>query len=68
MLENMIQVTPAISGSKLTVAQATIVPSAPRVEFTVSGDRSAVGAPTSNVYHMLSCLFPIEGCNYSRLF
>lgn len=68
MLENMIQATSAISSLKLTVAQSTVVPSAPRVEFTVSGDRSAVGAPTSNVYHMLSCLFPIEGCDYSRLF
>lgn len=50
------------------MAQSTIVPSAPSVELAISSDSSAVCAPTSNMDHMFSCLFPIEGCNHRRLF
>lgn len=52
---------------ELTMAQSTVVPSAPCIEFAISSNRSAVCAPTGNVYHMLSCLLPIEGCNHCRL-
>ena len=53
---------------ELTVAQSTIVPSAPRVELAISRDGSAVRASASNMDHVLPCLFPIEGCDHCGLF
>lgn len=53
---------------ELTVAQPTVVPSAPRIELTIGCDRSTIRAPTGHMDHMLSSLLPIEGCNHLRFF
>lgn len=49
------------------MTQATIVSSAPGVEFSISGDGGAVRAAASNVHHVLSSLFPVESCDHRGL-
>lgn len=49
------------------MTQPTVVPSAPGVELSVSGDGRAVGAATGYVHHVLPSLFTVEGRDHRGL-